>query len=296
LVLDGYEIGGQILVGVTGKIGSPDVRRKKATGARFQKSAQSKMSGRSTGTNKIKFPTVLSLAICALAMSFNVQAQTINWQGYTWTIKSGAGLGPGPNNWNLTNCFVDANGYLHLVITPDASSPNGWDCAELYTTNAIGFGTYQWQIEARTDQLDPWVVLGLFPYGPPALGPDGSNEIDIEYSRWGNPTGTDGGFTVYPDSGTTIISHKFTFNLGGTYTTSRFKWGTKGIQFWLMGGFQPVEATQNVMATWNYTPTNQLVTIPQNAMPLHINLWLDKGHIPSNGQPVEVIIHSFTKI
>ncbi|HVX96889.1 MAG TPA: EamA family transporter, partial [Polyangia bacterium] len=30
------------------------------------------------------------------------------------------------------------------------------------------------------------VVVGLFPYGPAAgIGADGTNEIDIEYSRWG---------------------------------------------------------------------------------------------------------------
>jgi hypothetical protein len=253
------------------------------------------MKGRSTGICKIKLFTLSSIAIFFLTASQFAQAQSIKWQGHTWDLKSATGAGPGPNNWNPNNIFVDTNGYLHLKITADPAAPNGFDCAELSTTNSLGFGTYQWQIESRVDQFDPWVVLGLFPYGPPELGPDGSNEIDIEYSRWGHPKGTDGGFTVYPDSGTTITSHKFNFKLEGTYTTSRFTWDTKGIQFWLMGGFQPVTTTKNVMATWNYTPTNHLVVIPQRAMPLHINLWLDKGHAPTNGQPVEVIIHSFTK-
>ena len=244
---------------------------------------------------KTRLLTFLSLVVCHLALLQFAQAQTITWQNHTWDVKSATGAGPGPNNWNLANAFVDTNGFLHLLITADTNSPNGFDCAEVSTSDNLGFGTYQWQTEARIDALDPWVVLGLFPYGPPALGPDGSNEIDIEYSRWGNPAGTVGGFTVYPNSGATIISHKFYFGLHGTFTTSRFKWDNKGIQFWLMGGFQPIEKTNNVMATWSYTPTNHPVNIPKNAMPLHMNLWLDKGHAPLDGRPVEVIIHAFTK-
>jgi len=253
------------------------------------------MSEGNVKINKIRIPTVLSLAICVLAVSQSVQAQTLGWQDHIWSIKSATGVGPGPNNWNPKNVFVDANGYLHLLITADTNSPSGYDCAELYATDNLGFGTYQWQIEARIDTFDPWVVLGLFPYGPPALGSDGSNEIDIEYSKWGASSGNNGGFTIYPNSGKTIGTQAFIFGLTGTYTTSRFTWGGTEIQFWLMGGFQPIGTTQNVMATWNYTPINSSTNIPQRAMPLHMNLWLDKGHAPANGQPVEVIIHAFTK-
>lgn len=225
----------------------------------------------------------------------SVPAQNLQWQGHVWTLKKETGSGPGPNNWDPNNVFVDANGYLHLKISPDASSPNGYTCAELFTTDSLGFGTYQWEVESRLDQLDPWVVLGLFPYGPPDLGPDGSNEIDIEFSRWGNPRGTDGGFTVYPDQGISMHSHKIDFAQAGSLTTSRFTWGPKNIEFWFMKGFHPVAETRNVIATWNYAPTNYAVAIPQRAMPLHINLWLDRGHAPANGKPVEVIIHGFTK-
>jgi hypothetical protein len=229
------------------------------------------------------------IAILAGIAATSVQAQTINWQGFTWKIKSGSGLGPGPNKWNPTNCFVDANGSLHLLITADASSPNGWDCAELYTTNALGFGTYQWQIETPINAFDPWVVLGLFPY----LGPDGTNEIDIEYSRWSNAGNSNGWWTIYPSSGTTIGQQAFTFSPPGTNTTSRFAWNSSGIQFWLMDGFQPVGTTTNVLNSWTYAPLKSLKDIPQTPMPLHINLWLFQGHAPANGQPVQVIIDSF---
>jgi len=243
---------------------------------------------------KITFLAILSLAVSVSAVSRPAQANAILWQGHTWNLKSVTGSGPGPNNWNPNNVFVDAHGFLHLLITPDPNSPNGFDCAELYTADNLGFGTYQWQIEARIDTFDPWAVLGLFPYGPPILGPYGTNEIDIEYSKWGVPSGNNGEFSIYPNSGTTAAHNPFNFALTGTYTTSRFTWTTAGIRFWLMGGFQPIGTTQNIIATWNYSPAVPSISIPQGAMPLHMNLWLYQGHAPSNGQPVEVIIHDVT--
>src|ERR1700744_2244632 len=97
-----------------------------------------------------------SLLLTFLLFSPLARAQTLVWQGHTWNVRSAEGSGPGPNNWNSTNAFVDARGWLHLLITASSGSPNGYDCAELYTTDSLGFGTYQWQIEGRLDTFDPW--------------------------------------------------------------------------------------------------------------------------------------------
>jgi hypothetical protein len=235
-----------------------------------------------------------SLVACGLIFSSPSSAETITWQGHQWNLRSATRSGPGPNNWNPKNVFVDTNGGLHLLISASPTSPNGFDCAELWTTEKLGFGTYQWQIETRLDNFDPWVVLGLFPYGPPALGPDGSNEIDIEFAKWGHPQGENVGFTIYPDSGKTIGHRGFRFSSKTARTTSRFTWNEKGIQFWLMEGFQPIDVTANVLETWDYAPTNSPVAIPQRPMPLHVNLWLNKGHAPADGRPVEVVIRAFS--
>jgi hypothetical protein len=44
----------------------------------------------------------------------------------------------------------------------------------------MGFGRYQFWIEGRVDRLDPNVVLGLLNYPTPDVGPDATNEIDID--------------------------------------------------------------------------------------------------------------------
>src|SRR5262245_34180906 len=78
------------------------------------------------------------------------------WKGHTWNVTSGGMAGVA--NGDPKNVFVDANGYLHLRIT----NTNGvWTAAELFTTDKLGFGTYQWQVDGPIDVLDRNVVLGL---------------------------------------------------------------------------------------------------------------------------------------
>src|SRR5258706_12149328 len=188
--------------------------------------------------------------------------------GHNWNITSGgmAGVAPGSPN----NVFVDSNGYLHLKITNNGGS---WTAAEMFSTDKIGFGTYQWQIEGNVDNMDKAAVLGLFPYGPAAnIGGDGENEIDIELSKWNNGCGCNADFTVYPSTGNGSLGQNadlFTFALnGGTQVTGRFVWRSTSIVFTLMKGFQPLGTTTNVLRTWTFAPSNYTNSIPQGTLPL----------------------------
>jgi hypothetical protein len=240
------------------------------------------------------WPVLLLLVGCAGPGGGDVAVHpeatsTISWKGHTWAVTSGgmAGVCAGSPN----NVFVDANGYLHLTITNNGGT---WSAAELFTTDRLGFGTYQWQIDAPIDRFDRNVVLGLFPYGPAAgIGNDGTNEIDIEYSFWGNANGSNGDWTNYPASGTTIGETTYRFSLGGgTLSTSRFLWNATSIQDWLLSGLQPVDSTAGQLNSWRYAPPNPTVNIPQQPLPLGMNLWCF-GSPPSNGKNVEVVIRDF---
>ncbi|MET0793267.1 MAG: hypothetical protein ABW061_17230 [Polyangiaceae bacterium] len=213
----------------------------------------------------------------------------LEWAGRTWNVTTGgmAGVAEG----RPSNVTVDNDGYLHLKITKNG---NTWTAAELFTTDKLGFGTYQWQIDAPLDRFDKNVVLGLYPYGPAAgIGEDGTNEIDIEYSFWGNADGVNGDWTDYPASGTTIGEKSYEFSLdGGTLSTSRFIWSTSKIENYLLGGLQPVGSTTALINSWTYAPSNSQVNIPQQALPLGINLWCFENP-PSDGKDVEVVIRAF---
>src|SRR5450631_2860360 len=232
----------------------------------------------------------LGLATAGCMLSVQVRASAaLQWAGRSWNITSGgmAGVCAG----DPANVSVDANGYLHLKITKNG---NTWSAAEIFTTDKLGFGTYQWQTDGPTDRFDPNVVLGLYPYGPAGgIGQDGTNEIDIEYSRWGQANGVNGDWTDYPSSGTTIgeLSYNFSLN-GGTLSTSRFIWSTSQIESFLINGIQPVGSVTDLIKSWTYAPTNSKTNIPQQAMPLGMNLWCFEK-TPTDGLPVEVMIRDF---
>jgi MYXO-CTERM domain-containing protein len=228
-------------------------------------------------------------AALAVALGGAAAAATIDWKGHTWQVTSGgmAGVCQGSPG----NVTIDANGYLHFKIS---NAGGVWTASEIFTTDVLGFGTYQWQVDGPIDSYDKNVVLGLFPYGPAAgIGGDGTNEIDVEYSRWGHANAPNGDWTDYPASGTTIGELTYTFSLGGsTLSTSRFAWTKTSITSALLGGLQPVDATANLIETWTYMPANPSTNIPQQALPLGMNLWCFDTP-PSDGKPVEIVIRDF---
>ncbi len=116
--------------------------------------------------------------------------------------------------------WVDSNKKLHLKISH--SSKNGWTSAELYSANKFQFGTFRWFVEGAVDKFDPNVVLGLFTYG----GADGTNEIDIEFAKWGvtDSAASNLFYTIYPRALGIAqpVSDGTRLSLQVTYTTNQF--------------------------------------------------------------------------
>lgn len=216
-------------------------------------------------------------------------AATIKWKGFDWKVTNGgmAGIADGVDG----NVSIDGNGYLHLKIV---KSGDEWTASELFTTQKLGFGTYQWLIDGPVDTFDKQVVLGLFPYGPAAgIGADATNEIDIEWARWGYADGTNVGFTNYPASGKVVGTKSFKVSLGGgTASTARFVWTHQSIESSVLKGYQPLGTNAGELAKWKYAPDNSGTNIPQEALPLGINLWCFEAP-PSDGKSVEIVLRDF---
>lgn len=216
-----------------------------------------------------------------------------NWKGHTWSITTGGMAGAAPGS--PANVFVDESGFLHLKITNNAGTITA---AELFSQDSMGFGTYQWQVQGPVDNMDPATVLGLFPYGPKnGIGKDRENELDIEFSKWGNTlcNGTcNADFTFYPSTGNVALGpteNNFTVNLnGGTLATARLVWTSTSVTETVMSGLQPLGTTANVLHTWTFAPSDYSARIPQQPVPLGMNLWCFKK-TPSANQ--EVIIRDF---
>jgi hypothetical protein len=214
-------------------------------------------------------------------------ATTVQFSGYTWTIRNTgtATQGPGPNVFNGSNAWVDTNGRLHLKITKNTTTGK-WNCAEIYSTQNFGYGTYQWQVEGAIGSFDKNIVLGLFNYS----GNDRYDEMDIEFARWGNDAWPNLNYTVWPAAGGQgPWGYSKNFSLTGTYTTHRFTRSANSVVFKSMGGFYNDDTNLFASATCS-SPTSSISIL---GMPIHMNLWLYNGNAPSDGKEVEVIIHNF---
>ena len=223
-------------------------------------------------------------------------AYNFHWQGIEWTARNSTEQeGPGPNLWSADNVKIDNDGQLHLKIT----LRNGqWTSAEVYTPHKYGFGRYVGYIEGAVDKFDPKVVFGLFTYPTAEEGPDGTNEIDIEWSKWGetDSDATNLAYTIYPSAeGGPIVSHKKKQDLLGTYTTSSFTWSPQGIKLQTYHGHTTDD--RNKFFEWE-TPSSFADANPLSPVPIHMNLWVHQDKIPGtapmDNQEVEVIIHKFT--
>jgi hypothetical protein len=184
---------------------------------------------------------------------------------------------------------MDDKGRLHLKIS---RKNDRWACAEVSTTRRFGFGTYQFQVVGRVDQLDRNVVLGLFNYPPRSVGPDGTNEIDIEFARWGLPDAPIGNYTIWPaEQGVKQTSKTFSFTLTDDDTTQRFTWKKESILLQSLRGHR--DDSDEEFGRWLFHPADYQRRIPQQPMPVLINLWLFRGKAPTDGREVEIILMGF---
>ena len=236
---------------------------------------------------------LLFTVVGALLIEFDTTfAKTISFSGYTWIVRSAGKGGPGPNNWDPNNVFVDDKGYLHLELT---SRNNQWYCSEVYTEKRLGFGLYEFEIVGQVDKMDRNVVVGLFNYPSSDVGPDGTHEIDIEFAQWGNASAPYGNYTVWPATNSVRQQTKsFAFTLKEEPSIHSFNWSPTNILF---QSCYPVKNTKSEpFASWLYQPKNPTTYISQKPMPVHINLWCFKGQPPKNGQEFELIIRTFKYI
>ena len=214
---------------------------------------------------------------------------TVRWSGRTWIVRDSTG-GPGPNTFSPRNVEARQDETLHLFLRPT----NGhWSCAELYTTESLGRGTYEFELVSRVDRFDPNVVLGLFSYPDAEVGPDGTNELDIEFARWGHADWPNGNYTAYPrQPGGKDVSCTFEFKqpTGRDSTIQRYTWQRLAIRFETL---VPVAGQAPSLTKQWTTPGRFASQVARKAMPVHLNLWLFNGKPPADRRPVEVVIRAF---
>lgn len=215
------------------------------------------------------------------------------WCGREWEIKtSGAErVGPGPNLFSAheDNVWVDDQQRLHLRIT---RVRRDYYCAEVKTVLPLEHGTYRWLLESPVDDLDPNVVLGLFTWSDSSEYANG--EVDIEFSRWGDPKAPNAQYVVQPYY---WPGHVMEFFLppGLGSTLHSFTWAPTTVNF------ESVELDSDgvtLLNAWNFVGQagNPYFVVPQHTGTEHarMNLWLFQGQNPASKRSrLEVIIGGF---
>lgn len=206
--------------------------------------------------------------------------RTIQFSGYSWTVKGGGPMGPGPNYWadSADSVFVDAGGSLHLKVR----HINGrWRCVEVNLDHPLGYGTYRFSVETPANTIPRNAVLGLFTWSDAA--PFAHREIDVELSRWNDQNASNAQFVIQPyqDLGKMV---RFEIPDSERRLVQEFKWRADRIDF--------VSRNQagRRFAEWTYAGTG---IPPTGDEGVHINVWLMDGAAPSTGKPFEIVISKF---
>jgi hypothetical protein len=216
-----------------------------------------------------------------------MRQKSLMFSGYEW-IAEGSDenkISPGRNYFSCSddNVWVDENGYLHLRITKREGK---WYCAKVTLKESYSYNKYIFTVASRVDRLDRNVVGGLFTYL------DDTNEIDIEFAKWGVKNNHDGQFIIQPahNEGN---SHHFKLKLRRTYSTHVIDWKQDKIVFLsYRGPYQENPPKRKIISEWSYTGQDIPIDDEEKVM---INLWLYNGVPPSDNKEAEMII-SFFKI
>ena len=194
---------------------------------------------------------------------------TLSWSGYTWEVRACAACAPGPNAFDdsSTTVWVDGKGSLNLRVH---EIDGAWRSAEVSLPMGLGHGKYEWFVETPTDTIDPNVVHAFFLYQ------SDTQELDIEWSRWGHRTNpNDFDFAIQPSP----IRFWHQSIASGEAQIDRIIWtaGPNGqadrVEF-------QIETDGVVVQDWIRPLSAPLDTA--GAL-VHINNWLLRGRAPSDG-------------
>jgi len=201
--------------------------------------------------------------------------RTVDFAGRTWRVKGPGYYGPGPNVFCHTpDCvWVDPDGALHLTL---ASRAGVWASTEVVLADALGYGDYVVSTRGRLDLLDPQAVIGIFlwQYGPcwdeAFLWWNPYNEVDIEYSRWGEPGDEIGQFVAQPWD---YPGNRERFDAAfapGEVTSHAMRWLPDRVEYRAWRGGPQDESPATLIHAWTYEGPH----LPRPEQPrLHLNLW-----------------------
>jgi hypothetical protein len=215
---------------------------------------------------------VVSVAGVAAGGTSPAAARNITFSGFSWTVASGVMDDPAASRFSTEtrSVWVDGAGRLHLRLRRVGAV---WYSAEIACTRPLGYGTYAIDLDTDVGALDPNVVVGFFTWSDDDAF--ANREIDVEFSRWGDPAAADAQYAVQPYA---RRGHLIRFNVPSGKARSHFTFS-----------WQPATV---VFDGYARGVVDNGVPPPGNAR-VHLNIWLAGGHTPIDGREAEVIVEKF---
>jgi hypothetical protein len=209
-------------------------------------------------------------------------APPITFAGYRWRAKGNSvPIYPGPCVYSNSpnNVFVDSSGMLHLRIT---NTSGGWTCAEVFSERVFGHGRFIFNLSSSVARLDANIVSGFFTWSDDDAS-FSHREIDIEFSRWSNPSDPNNAQYVIQPASSPLHLVRFIMpdSAGSTHS---FDWRPAEVLF------SSVDSGGRAVSQWRATAG----VPPSGNQNLRMNLWLFNGLAPAG--PSEVVVSGFTFI
>lgn len=199
---------------------------------------------------------------------------TLQFAGYEWTIRAAPSDRGGPNKFDPSNAWTDADGALHMRI---AGTPDRWTCAEVTLTRSFGYGRYSFTID-DISTIDPAARLAIFTWDGPAIAEYG-REMSITFGRFGERERENARYVVEPVD---LPVNRSTFSVPAGRLTHQLQWGPGRAAFRTQAGPRRVAEhtfTSGVPSAGNETIRFSLYVFQRNRTPMQ--------------KPAEVVIRAF---
>ena len=203
----------------------------------------------------------------------------IHFSGYDWESRQVPNDRGTINDYDPANAWTDANGWLHLRI---ARSETGWKCAEIKLRHSLGYGSYRLVVR-DVSHLEPAVVFSIFTWDD-SNADQNHREIDIEISRWGDPSNKNAQYVIQPYY---VAANNFQFMTPPDRLTHSFRWQPGRVTF--KTARESAAGTVSSVVAENVFTSG--VPVPGGES-LHVILYVEKGTVPPQHE-TEVVIEKF---
>jgi hypothetical protein len=178
---------------------------------------------------------------------------TLEFSGYEWRLRQTPGnTGGSTDFYDPANAWTDRDGFLHLRI---AGKPDKWTGAEATLTRSLGYGSYRFVVR-DVSHLDPADVLAFSTWDD--SGP--TREMDIEISRWGEPTSRNAQFVIQPYH---VPANTVRFMAAKGTSTFNLQWepGRASFKNWRGSHDDPVPVAAHVFTSGVPLPGDEMMRI-----------------------------------